>query len=243
MPTPQKHKRLWQYQIATEVSTASTGARNVPPTCQWKQRPLQCTSQEFTNHHVKVTNSIYCIHCFSSWSKKNPQTLYRRPLYISRKVKTMDWDVCKGTSCHPTERTRESHPGGGQHQFVPPGPQWVKTSWLKLSNTSQKIQTLGIWCLFQYPPHYRINHWGGGKWHTPNLLPGTAKPLIYLTAILLAQPLLYNGALFLTMRNYWAVCDNCFPVMFHFQTPSSVSLFPFNPEWLSAWIQMICSFL
>lgn len=168
--------------------------------------------------------------------------MYRRALLVSRKVKKMDWEAWWGTTSHPMEKTMGSHPGGGQHLFVPPGPQWVKTGQV-INSTSQKIQTAGIWCLFQHPPHYHVNHWGGGRWHTPNLLPGTAKPLIYLTAILLAQPLLYNGALFLTMRNYWAVCANCFPVMFHFQTPSSVSLFPFNPKWLSAWIQMICSFL
>lgn len=150
MPTPHKHKRLWQYQIATKVSRMSTGASKDPPRHQWKQKSLQCTSQECTNYHVKVTNYIYCIHCFSSRRKKK-KPLYRRPLLVSRKVKKMDWEACRGTTCHPTEKTRGSHPGGDQHLFVPPGPQWVKTGWV-INSTSQKIQTLGIWCLFQYPP-------------------------------------------------------------------------------------------
>lgn len=143
-----------------------------------------------------------------------------------------------GSCLPPHGEDTVSHLGGSHQWFAPPEPQQAKTSQI-INSTSQEIQTHGI----RYPPHYQINQQGGSRWHAPNLRPGTVRPLIYLTAILLAQPLHSNGAPSLMMRNYWAVCANCFPIMFHFQTPFLVSLFPFNPKWLSTRIQMICSFL
>lgn len=52
------------------------------------------------------------------------------------------------------------------------------------------------------------------RWRAPALLLRTVRPLIYLTAFLLAQAPLSNGVLFLTMRNYWAVYANCSPSCF-----------------------------
>lgn len=180
------------------------------------------------------------MHYFCS-RKKNPR--HTEDHHHSLEKQRRRWlGKPQGNHLPPHREDKGCHPGGGQERFVPPEPQQVKTSQI-INSTSQEIQTPGIWCLCQYPPHYRIKQQAGSRWHAPNLPPGTVRSLISLTAILLAQPPLSNGAFFPTMRNYWAVCANCFPVMFHLQTPSSVSLFPFNPKWLSTWIQMICSFL
>ena len=229
-PMPRKHQRLGQHQPATRAFTVSNSAIKDAPSHQWKPRSPQCKPQECRNHHVKVTKDIYCIHYFCSSRIKIP-TSHRRPpsLLRSEGEDGLGSPEVRNRLPPPHGEDKGSHMGGSQQQFAPPELQQVKTSRI-INSTSQEIQTLGIQCLCQYAPCYQINQRGGGRWHAPNLLPGTIRPFIYLTAILLVQPLLSNYTLFLSMRNYWAVCANCFPVMFHFQTPSSVSLFPFNPK-------------
>lgn len=152
MPTPRKHKRLWHHQLATKDSTTSSSARKKSASShQWKARISPKKATRVLKPSQKVPNYIYSIHYLSSRRKKS--TSYR-PLSLSRKVKEKTTWEAHGNHLTPPREDTGCHLRDAHQQFVPPEPQWFKTSQI-INSASQETQTPGICSM--YPPYYWIN--------------------------------------------------------------------------------------